>query len=188
VQSNKGFVQFTLAIVVTCTTYGAFAEDVQFSDTRITTIEHRSFEKVKLIFDVRPRQTISEKEFDAYMGTAVVFFALGTAEERAISSVQLEWGGMPPIYLAESAFVDLHSPSVTRITQKGIFRLLTIEGGDAGSSYVATLEIAPYGVVSRRVFNRISGYEQVTTYTHPASSIDFVMKSLEEIRKKKFQK
>ena len=164
------------------------AQEARFGAKRFTSIEYISFEKVKFTFDVRQRQPIADKEFDAYMAGAFVHFGLDGTSDRVITSARLEWGGLPPMYLAESAFADLHLPVVASVEQKGSNLLLAISGGDAGSSYRASIEIAPYGVVSRRVHNRISGYEQTTTFSYPAYFIEATMGDLRKIREKKLPK
>jgi hypothetical protein len=165
-----------------------YAQEVRFGAERFTSIDYVSFEKVRLTFDVRPRQLIAIKDFDAYMAAASVHFGLDGQNDRVITSARLEWGGLPSIYLAESAFIDLHLPSIAVIEQKGSNLLIAISGGDAGSAYRASIEIAPYGVISRRVHNRISGHEQITTYFYPPSIVDARIGELKKIREKKIPK
>lgn len=168
--------------------HAIYAQEKIFSAERFTSIEYLSFEKVRLIFDVRPRQPIAAMDLDAYMAAASVHFGLDGTSDRVITSARLEWGELPPIYLADSAFTDLHLPVIASIEQKGSNLLVAISGGDAGSAYRAIIEIAPYGVVSRRVHNRISGHEQITTYSYPPSITDARMNALKKIRDKHLPK
>lgn len=71
------------------------------------------------------------------------------------------------MYLAPSSFGDLHNPASLDVAQKGRNLILQIAGGDAAVSYRTELEIAPYGVVRRRAYNVVSGYEEVTQYSYP---------------------
>lgn len=162
-----------------------YAEEVKFGPARFTSIEHRSFEKVRLTFDVRSRQPIATEDFDAYLASASVYFGLDGQNDLVITSARLEWAGLTPIFLAESAFTDLHLPSYVKVEQKGSNLLVSITGGDAGSGYRAVIEVASYGVVSRRVHNRITGYEQVTSYVNPTSVIEARTLDLKKIRESK---
>ena len=184
--SNR--VSFLLAVGLVLLVQPIDAQEVRFGTERFTSIEYLSIEKVRLTFDIRPRQPIASKEFDAYMAGAFVHFGLDGTSDRVITSARLEWGGLPPIYLAESAFVDLHLPVVASVEQKGSNLLVAISGGDAGSGYRASIEVAPYGVVSRRVHNRVSGYEQITMFSYPAYFIESTMNDLKKIREKKLPK
>jgi hypothetical protein len=159
-----------------------YAEEVRFASARFTSIEHRSFEKIRLTFDVRPRQPISTKDFETYLTSASVYFGLDGQNDPVITSARLEWGGLAPIFLAESAFIDLHLPTHVNVAQKGGNLLVSVSGGDAGSGYIAVIEVAPYGVVSRRVHNRISGFEQLTSYSYPPSVIESRIYELKKIR------
>lgn len=96
-----------------------------------------------------------------------------------ILEIRLRWGKLPPKILAKSAYADLYAPDTAKITIKGEHLLLVeIKGGDGAHGYVAEIEVAPYGAVSRRVRNRKSGYEELTQYKYSArlmqSSIDAV--------------
>jgi hypothetical protein len=100
-----------------------------------------------------------------------------------ISEIRLRWGKLPPKILAKSAYADLYAPDSIKVTIKGEHLLLVeINGGDGAHGYVAEIEVAPYGAISRRVRNRKSGYEESTQYRYSARlmqrSIDAVVNGI----------
>jgi hypothetical protein len=83
-----------------------------------------------------------------------------------IESILVDYScGLPPRYMPASAFAGLYDIADVKLEQrKGRSFALKIKGGDASASYVAEIEFTFYGVLKRTVFNRVSGYEEVTEY------------------------
>ena len=72
--------------------------------------------------------------------------------------------------LSLSASADLYDASNVVITKRGRNLILRIRGGDGCCGYAAELEIAPHGIIERRV-RQTYGFEEVTKYQHTARSM-----------------
>jgi hypothetical protein len=87
-------------------------------------------------------------------------------EDIMIESILVDYScGLPPRYMPASAFAGLYDITDIKIERrKARSFALKIVGGDASASYAAEIEFTFYGVLKRTVFNRVSGYEEVTEY------------------------
>jgi hypothetical protein len=119
---------------------------------------------------LQKRKKLSKNEFDQLADSGYPF-GLGTVDDYYVREINFKRNNGAPQTAALSSFADLFNPVLAKMQSKGENVLLTIEGGDAAFSYVAELEIAPYGVLTRRVRNRISGYEENTAYTYPENYV-----------------
>ncbi|QJR13333.1 hypothetical protein [Usitatibacter palustris] len=148
-----------------------------------TLFEHNAAQRVVIEVHTGPREPLSKTEFDEYMNYAPLHFGLSEPNEAVVKRIGVKWGGLPAMYLSSSAFGDLHDPRRVEIEMKGESLLLSIAGGDAAGSYRAQLEIAPYGIVRRWVFNQLSGHEQTAVYSYSHRYIEQVRTELERDKK-----
>lgn len=75
---------------------------------------------------------------------------------QSIRRVTIQLNGSP-VVIPQSAFEDIYSVSSMSIEEKGGVILLTMSGGDAGGSYLATFKIIP----SRRTRGRFRLSERI---------------------------
>jgi hypothetical protein len=138
---------------------------------RTARVEMSLYEKHKWsVVITQQRKRLSKSEFESVIDSSYPF-GIGSIEDFYIRQIQFKRDSIPIRTLALSAFSDLFNPAKVRLQNKGSNMLLIIEGGDAAFSYIAELEIAPYGVLVRNVKNRISGYEEITHYRYPDSYV-----------------
>ena len=130
---------------------------------------------VPVIFNIETRQRAAMKPSEFYFfRTPWISFGATTLDDSVIARIRVQWENLPITYLATSAVSDLFDPISVATLLKGQHLLMIIDGGDASSSYQAELEIAPYGVVARRVFHRLSGYQETSVYSFPKEYVEAV--------------
>jgi hypothetical protein len=137
---------------------------------------------VRLEFVVRDAVKDDRKDADAYVQSIGKLFGRDDEVETVVSAIRVEWGSIAPYMLSGSAFSDLHHPNTAKLVKKNNQLVLEITGGDGAVGYVAQLDIAPYGIVERRIRHRVSGYQEVTRYLHTEKSIQYVLHQLKNVK------
>jgi hypothetical protein len=140
--------------------------------TGTTELVHKAAIPVKFSIHVTKRVFISKQQFELFVGSGYPFGVGDNNDDLVVSGVTVRWGKQKELYLSPSSYSDLFNPSCWSTFQKGDRMVLTISGGDAASSYSAELEVMRHGIVLRKVFNRISGYEETTQYRYPQYYVD----------------
>jgi hypothetical protein len=113
----------------------------------------------------RPRPLPSSDDL-----TGELHFGHVSNDELAFRVIRVKWGKLPQRVLALSAYLDMYSPNEMTITPKGDEVELAVEGGDASTSYKATLRLAAHGMVSRTAEKSVGGYREVTEYVRDKRS------------------
>jgi hypothetical protein len=160
---------FLLAIVSS----QAFSKQTELLRVGMTEVKYRLGVPVIFNIETRQRAAMRQSEFELFRDSGYPFGAT-TLDDSVIANIRVQWGNLPITYLATSAVSDLFNPTSVAILLKGQHLLMIIDGGDASSSYQAELEIAPYGVVARRVFHRLSGYQETSIYSFPSEYVEAV--------------
>jgi hypothetical protein len=137
---------------------------------------------VRLEFVVRNAVKDDPKDANAYAQSIGKLFGRDDEVETVVSAIRVEWGSIAPYILSGSAFADLYRPNTAKLTKKNDNLVLEIIGGDGVVGYEVQLEMAPYGIVERRIHNRVSGYQEVTKYQHTEKSIQYVLDQLKKVK------
>lgn len=148
------------------------------SSSAITEFEIKQVGRTPLTFDHPSKQTvrfeivttvapkIEATDSNAFLQAIGRLFGREDEADSVIAGIRMTWGDHAPTMLSLSATADLYSPTSVKVANRGNNIVLSIRGGDGSGGYFAELEIAPYGMIERRVRHRISGYEEVTKYQH----------------------
>jgi hypothetical protein len=160
---------FLLAVVSS----QAFSKQTELMRVGATEIKYRLGVPITFSIETRQRAAMKQSEFELFRDSGYPFGAT-TLDDSVIANIRVQWGTLPVTYLATSAVSDLFNSTSVAILLKGQHLLMIIDGGDASSSYQAELEIAPHGVVARRVFHRLSGYQETSVYSFPKEYVEAV--------------
>jgi hypothetical protein len=118
------------------------------------------------------------KDENAYLQSLGTLFGREEVPDTVISGIRVKWYGIADYMISSSASADLYSPNRASLKRKGKRVVLKIVGGDGSSGYEAEIELAPYGVLARRVFHRTSGYVEKTDYQHTPKRIRYFNEQL----------
>lgn len=120
---------------------------------------------VQFVIITKATNPAASQDSNAYLHSIGLLFGREDRAETVIDGISVQWGHIPPSILSLSASADLYDASNVVIKKQGSNLILRIRGGDGCCGYTAELEIAPHGVIERRV-RQTYGFEETTKYRH----------------------